>query len=136
MFNLESRSCADYSLSILSTKRSEEGFASTAKLFNARVPSEVTVGHSSTNLTESLARAIEPTIKDEDEIIVSDADHEGVSSYKTSFSRLLIYPFAGQPMSALGSVLQNVKASNFIIGFQRPLRGLRTLTLSPSEWTI
>ncbi|QRV92756.1 aminotransferase class-V protein [Ceratobasidium sp. AG-Ba] len=67
---------ADYSLSVLSTKRSEEGFASTARLFNAKAPSEVTLGHSSTNLTESLARAIEPTIKDGDEIIVSDADHE------------------------------------------------------------
>ncbi|KAG9089106.1 hypothetical protein FRC06_001717 [Ceratobasidium sp. 370] len=67
---------ADYSVSVTSTTRAEEGFSTTAKLFNAHSPSEVTVGNSSTNLSETLARAMEPIIKDGDEIIVSDADHE------------------------------------------------------------
>lgn len=67
---------ADYSASVTSTKRADEGFATTAKLFNARSPSEVTLGNSSTNLTETLARAMEPIVNDGDEIVVSDADHE------------------------------------------------------------
>ncbi|KDN45036.1 hypothetical protein RSAG8_05209, partial [Rhizoctonia solani AG-8 WAC10335] len=67
---------ADYSLSVTSTKRVEEGFVTTAKLFNAASPAEITLGHSSTNMPETIARAMEPIIKDDDEIVVSDADHE------------------------------------------------------------
>ncbi|KAG9127777.1 hypothetical protein FRC07_009365 [Ceratobasidium sp. 392] len=67
---------ADYSVSVTSTKRADEGFGTTAKFFNANIPSEVTIGNSSTNMTETLARAMEPIIKDGDEIVVSDADHE------------------------------------------------------------
>ncbi|KAH7322062.1 pyridoxal phosphate-dependent transferase [Rhizoctonia solani] len=57
---------ADYSLSVTSSKR----------LFNAASPAEITLGNSSTNMPETIARAMEPIIKDNDEIIVSDADHE------------------------------------------------------------
>ncbi|CAE6444486.1 unnamed protein product [Rhizoctonia solani] len=67
---------ADYSLSVTSSKRVEEGFATTAKLFNAASPAEITLGNSSTNMPETVARALEPNIKSNDEIIVSDADHE------------------------------------------------------------
>lgn len=68
---------ADYSCSVASTKRVQEGYDSTAKIFNAASPSEVTIGNSSTNLSETLARAIEPILKDTDELVVCDADHEG-----------------------------------------------------------
>ncbi|CAE6441107.1 unnamed protein product [Rhizoctonia solani] len=67
---------ADYSLSVTSSKRADQGFATTAKLFNAASPAEITLGNSSTNMPETVARAMEPIIKDSDEIIVSDADHE------------------------------------------------------------
>ncbi|GAB1520960.1 hypothetical protein RhiTH_004049 [Rhizoctonia solani] len=67
---------ADYSVSVTSTKRTDEGFASTAKLFNAASPAEITLGNSSTNMPETIARAMEPIIRDNDEFIVSDADHE------------------------------------------------------------
>ncbi|QRW20450.1 aminotransferase class-V protein [Rhizoctonia solani] len=72
----ESRMGADYSVSVTSTKRTDEGFASTAKLFNAASPAEITLGNSSTNMPETIARAMEPIIRDNDEFIVSDADHE------------------------------------------------------------
>ncbi|KAG8689320.1 hypothetical protein FRC09_012473 [Ceratobasidium sp. 395] len=67
---------ADYSVSVTSTNRADEGFSTTAKLFNAQSPSEITLGNSSTNMSETLARAMGPIIEDGDEIIVSDADHE------------------------------------------------------------
>ncbi|KAG8782405.1 hypothetical protein FRC12_020873 [Ceratobasidium sp. 428] len=67
---------ADYSVSVTSTNRADEGFSTTAKLFNAKSPSEITLGNSSTNMSETLTRAMEPIIEDGDEIIVSDADHE------------------------------------------------------------
>ncbi|KAG8757842.1 hypothetical protein FRC11_004242 [Ceratobasidium sp. 423] len=68
---------ADYSLSVTSTKRVDEGFATTAKLFNAVSPAEITLGNASTNMPETIARALEPTIKGSDEIIVSDIANTG-----------------------------------------------------------
>jgi selenocysteine lyase/cysteine desulfurase len=62
---------------VASTKRVDEGFASTAKLFNAASPAEITLGNASTNMPETVARAMEQNINDTDEFIVSDADHEG-----------------------------------------------------------
>ncbi|KAG8738134.1 hypothetical protein FRC10_007256 [Ceratobasidium sp. 414] len=92
---------ADYSVSVTSAERAEEGFSTTAKIFNVQSPSEVTVGNSSTNLSETLARAIEPIIKDGDEIIVSDADHEGEFLITTEL--VASFTHAGKELANIGS---------------------------------
>ncbi|KAF8755310.1 Aminotransferase class-V [Rhizoctonia solani] len=91
---------ADYSVSVTSTKRTDEGFASTAKLFNAASPAEITLGNSSTNMPETIARAMEPIIRDNDEFIVSDADHEGEL-----------------PTPARGSASRSARDSNYTTGY-------------------
>ena len=57
--------------------RIEEGATSTAKLLNAHSADEICFVSSTTQGFENLARAMEPTLRPDDEIIVTDTDHEG-----------------------------------------------------------
>ena len=67
---------ADYSVSVESTNRVNQGCATAATLFNATSPSEIALGSSSTMLSENLARAMEKDFLDGEEIIIT-GEHEG-----------------------------------------------------------
>ncbi|KAI0343660.1 PLP-dependent transferase [Trametopsis cervina] len=66
---------ADYSVSVDSTTRVAEGVEAVKELFNAQSTNEIVMGSSSTMLVENLARAIEPNVLDDEEIIVT-GEHE------------------------------------------------------------
>ena len=54
----------------------DEGAAAAATLVNAAKPSEVIIGPSTTMLLHTLANCMSQTLKEGDEIIVTDCDHE------------------------------------------------------------
>jgi cysteine desulfurase family protein (TIGR01976 family) len=65
-----------YPASRLATERTEAATRAWAGYFNARDPREIVFGASTTQLLQNLSRALEPTIRPGDEIVVSEADHE------------------------------------------------------------
>lgn len=69
---------ADYSIGQLSTERVDEGSKAAAQLMNADSPNEIVFSPSSTMAIENLARALEPSFKAGDEIIITQ-EHEGAS---------------------------------------------------------
>ncbi|TDL13191.1 PLP-dependent transferase, partial [Rickenella mellea] len=66
---------ADYSVSVESTQRVNDGMKDTAVLINASSPNEIVFGSSSTSLVENLVRAIDSDIFDDEEIIIT-GEHE------------------------------------------------------------
>ncbi|KAG1821459.1 pyridoxal phosphate-dependent transferase [Suillus variegatus] len=66
---------ADYFVSVLSTKRVDEGPFAIAELFNAASIDEVVFGPSSTMMLENIARALENDIQPGDEFIIT-YEHE------------------------------------------------------------
>ncbi len=67
---------ATYAASRLATKRTEAATKAWAAYFNAADPREIVFGASTTQLLQNLSRAIEPTIRPGDEVVVCEADHE------------------------------------------------------------
>jgi cysteine desulfurase family protein (TIGR01976 family) len=65
-----------YEASRLATERTEAATRAWAGCLNARDPREIIFGASTTQLLQNLSRALEPTIRPGDEIIVCEADHE------------------------------------------------------------
>lgn len=68
-----------YPASALCIQRVQEAAETTAKLLNAESASEICFVSSTTQGMENLARAVEPTLNSDDEIIVTDTDHEGTN---------------------------------------------------------
>lgn len=66
---------ADYSVSVTSTKRVDDGSEAVKELFGAESKDEIAFGSSSTMLAENLARALDGDIQDGEEIIVT-GEHE------------------------------------------------------------
>ncbi len=66
---------ASYDLSVRATEKVEAGRAAAARLVGAS-PEEVVLGPSSTSVLDRLARALRPTWREGDEVIVTDLDHE------------------------------------------------------------
>jgi selenocysteine lyase/cysteine desulfurase len=66
---------ASYPTSQRSTNRVYHGAEAAAVLFNANSANEVAFGHSSTQLLANLSTAIAPTLRSDDEIIVT-GEHE------------------------------------------------------------
>ncbi|KAG2108972.1 PLP-dependent transferase [Suillus discolor] len=66
---------ADYFVSVLSTKRVDEGPFAIAELFNAASIDEIVFGPSSTMMLENIARALENDIQPGDEFIIT-YEHE------------------------------------------------------------
>jgi selenocysteine lyase/cysteine desulfurase len=66
-----------YPASALCISRIREAAETTANLINANTPEEICFVSSTTQGMENLARAMEPTLKIDDEIIVTNTDHEG-----------------------------------------------------------
>jgi selenocysteine lyase/cysteine desulfurase len=56
----------------------QEAGTVTAKLLNAQTAEEICFVSSTTQGMENLARAMEPTLRSDDEIIVTDTDHESI----------------------------------------------------------
>lgn len=67
---------ADYSVSVASTSRVNDGIEAARELLNAASVDEVAFGSSSTMLAENLARALDGDILDDEEIIIT-GEHEG-----------------------------------------------------------
>jgi cysteine desulfurase family protein (TIGR01976 family) len=67
---------ASYEISRLAAERVEEGAAAIARLFGASDPSEIVLGPSTTRLLRDLAQALGPRLREGDEVVVTDADHE------------------------------------------------------------
>jgi selenocysteine lyase/cysteine desulfurase len=67
-----------YDASSLCLKRIKEGATNTAVLLNANSADEICFVSSTTQGFENLARAMEPTLQPDDEIIITDTDHEGI----------------------------------------------------------
>jgi cysteine desulfurase family protein (TIGR01976 family) len=67
---------ASYSVSQASGARVDAGVRAVASLFGASDPSEVVLGPSATQLVSNLAAALGPSLREGDEIIVTEADHE------------------------------------------------------------
>jgi selenocysteine lyase/cysteine desulfurase len=70
-----------YGASALCTQRIREAAQTTAELLNAESPDEVCFVSSTTQGLENLAYALEATFKPGDEIIVTDTEHEGISTF-------------------------------------------------------
>ncbi|KAJ3489833.1 hypothetical protein NLI96_g1854 [Meripilus lineatus] len=66
---------ADYSVSVASTSRVNDGIEAARELLNAASVDEVAFGSSSTMLAENLARALDGDILDDEEIIIT-GEHE------------------------------------------------------------
>jgi len=66
---------ADYSISVSSTRRVNEGVEAARELFNAGSADEVVFGSSATMLVENLARAMETAFEAGDEIVIT-GEHE------------------------------------------------------------
>lgn len=66
-----------YPASALCTQRIREAAETTARLLNAESSDEICFVSSTTQGMENLARAVEPILEGDDEIIVTDTDHEG-----------------------------------------------------------
>ncbi|KAJ3329964.1 hypothetical protein HDU76_006761 [Blyttiomyces sp. JEL0837] len=67
---------ASYRVSQESTRRVKLGNKAAQVFVNAEHLDEIVMGASTTQLVENLARAMEPGLKDTDEIIISNTDHE------------------------------------------------------------
>lgn len=67
---------ASYRLSMLAAERLLNAQTQMAELLNAARPEEIVFGASSTVMIQTLARALAPTLKPGDEIVVSRIDHE------------------------------------------------------------
>jgi cysteine desulfurase family protein (TIGR01976 family) len=65
-----------YPASVLAAERTEAATRAWAACVNAADPREIVFGASTTQLLQNLSRAIEPSIRPGDEIIVCEADHE------------------------------------------------------------
>lgn len=70
-----------YPASALCMQRLGEAAQATAMLLNAESLDEICFVHSTTQGLENLARAMEPTLLPDDEIIVTDAEHEGFFTF-------------------------------------------------------
>ncbi|KAF7974668.1 hypothetical protein HWV62_11564 [Athelia sp. TMB] len=66
---------ADYSVGQLSTQRVADGPIAAKELFNAADPNEIAFGASSTLMVENLTRAMEESIQEGDEFIITE-EHE------------------------------------------------------------
>ena len=71
-----------YPASSLCISRIREAAEITAKFLNASRPDEICFVSSTTQGMENLARAMEPTLQKDDEIIVTNTDHEGCIFYE------------------------------------------------------
>jgi cysteine desulfurase family protein (TIGR01976 family) len=67
---------ASYALSAEASAKVQDATAALAAMINARHPSEVVIGPSTTFLFQQLARAMASSLRPGDEIIVTDVDHE------------------------------------------------------------
>ncbi|HET7369791.1 MAG TPA: cysteine desulfurase-like protein [Gammaproteobacteria bacterium] len=67
---------ASYAKSELATQRQDEAAAAMAGFINAREPAEIIFGPSTTAMIGRLARALVPTLKRGDEVVVTNLDHE------------------------------------------------------------
>lgn len=67
---------AGYAASALAAARTEAATRAWAAGWNAADPREIVFGASATQLLQNLSRAMEPSIKPGDEIVVCEADHE------------------------------------------------------------
>jgi selenocysteine lyase/cysteine desulfurase len=67
-----------YPASALCISRVREAAETTARLLNAACAEEICFVSSTTQGMENLARAMESTLKGDDEIIVTNTDHEGM----------------------------------------------------------
>ena len=65
-----------YAASRLATERTEQATRAWAAYFNAGDPRELVFGASTTQLLQNLSRAMEASIRPDDEIVVCEADHE------------------------------------------------------------
>ncbi|HEX7896927.1 MAG TPA: aminotransferase class V-fold PLP-dependent enzyme [Planctomycetota bacterium] len=65
-----------YPASALAAERTDAATRAWARCVNAADPREIVFGASTTQLLQNLSRAIEPSIRPGDEIIVCEADHE------------------------------------------------------------
>ncbi|KIO34165.1 hypothetical protein M407DRAFT_223831 [Tulasnella calospora MUT 4182] len=103
LLNSNAQLGADYSVSVISTKRATvDPQKSAAVLFNAESPEEISFGSSSTMLVENLARAMGPQINEGDEFIVSFADHEtniGPWVRLASRAKATLIPWQARPVS-------------------------------------
>ncbi|HET7587082.1 MAG TPA: cysteine desulfurase-like protein [Gammaproteobacteria bacterium] len=67
---------ASYPVSELATRRQDDAAAAMAGFINARDPAEIIFGPSTTAMIGRLARALAPSLKPGDEIVVTNLDHE------------------------------------------------------------
>lgn len=67
---------ASYAVSELAQARLDEATAAIARFTNARHPSEVIIGPSTSVLISRLSRALRPRLSPGDEIVVTNVDHE------------------------------------------------------------
>jgi selenocysteine lyase/cysteine desulfurase len=68
---------ADYSVSVTSTSRVNEGLEAARQLFNAESTNEVLFGSASTQVVENLSHSLEPDFQEGDEIVIT-TEHEGL----------------------------------------------------------
>ncbi|KAI0364983.1 PLP-dependent transferase [Pilatotrama ljubarskyi] len=78
---------ADYPVSVASTNRVAQGAEAARELFNAESADEVAYGSSSTMLVENLARAIEPDIRQGEEIIITGEHESNAGPWKRLAAR-------------------------------------------------
>src|SRR4051812_40092889 len=67
---------ASYAPSQEAAAKVREATAAIARMINARSPEEVVLGGSTTFLFQQLARAMASSVREGDEIVVTDVDHE------------------------------------------------------------
>ncbi len=67
---------ASYAVSALAQQRLDEATAALAEFVNARDPKEVVLGPSTSALISRLSRAMLPGLREGDEIVVTNVDHE------------------------------------------------------------
>ncbi|RUS16944.1 hypothetical protein BC937DRAFT_90624 [Endogone sp. FLAS-F59071] len=67
---------ATYPASVAADARVRQGVEAAREYMNAESVREVVMGSSATQLLGNMARAMEPTLKPTDEIIVTNSDHE------------------------------------------------------------
>jgi len=110
---------ATYAASRLATERTEASTKAWAKYFNAADPREIVFGASTTQLLQNLSRAIEPTIRPGDEVVVCEADHEA-------------NPGAWMRLEARGAAIKvwRVRRDDF----ELPLEDLAALLSKKTRW--
>jgi selenocysteine lyase/cysteine desulfurase len=113
-----------YTASALCIQRLGEAADATARLLGAESRDEICFVHSTTQGLENLARAMEPTLLPDDEIIVTDTDHEGSSSSWRKLTVANIGPWVRlAERTKIKLKVWNVDTSTFTL----PLSSLRSL---------